>query len=40
MIAYVTDESLRVSLAELRGSVEALLCHLEASVAGDAVTLD
>ncbi len=40
MIAYVTDESLRVSLAELRGAVEALLCHLEAGMAGDAITLD
>jgi hypothetical protein len=40
MILCVTDESLHVSLAELRASIEALLCHLEASVAGDAVVLD
>jgi hypothetical protein len=40
MIVCMTGESLRVSFAELRGAVEALLCHLEGSVASDAVTLD
>jgi hypothetical protein len=40
MIVCMADESSRVSLAEPRGVVGALLCHLEASVAGDAVALD
>ncbi len=40
MMVCMTGEPLCVSLAELRGSFDALLRHVEASVAGDEIALD